>query len=133
MRAEFSNLLIDMVPGVPCVDGSVVCYLRAAVDYLILTSVALAILVTFGFLLAIPFNVVTARFARARFARARTRSRRRVLSGPTHTDGAWVRLVEDEHGRRVVEVLDGSGAWRPSTRSFAQFTIDVPLGVPRHG
>jgi hypothetical protein len=126
LRADFGSFLLDMVPGVPCVDGTVVCFLRAAVDYLILTSVALAILVSFGFLLAISFNVVA-----ARFARARTRPhRRRVLSGPIHTDGVWVRLVEDERGRRVVEVLDG-GAWRPSTRGLSQLTIDVPLGTPR--
>jgi hypothetical protein len=43
-----------------------------------------------------------------------------------------VRLVEDERGRRVVEVLD-NGAWTPSTRGLSQFTIDVPVSPRTRG
>jgi hypothetical protein len=42
-----------------------------------------------------------------------------------HTDGAWVRLDEDEGGRRVVEVL-GDDGWTPSTHALAHLTVAVP-------
>ena len=57
--------------------------------------------------------------------------RKRILSGPVHTDGVWVRLVEDERGRRLVEVL-GRGDWTSSTRDLSHFALDVPLTLP-HG
>jgi hypothetical protein len=101
--------------------------LRTAADYLILGILAVAVLLGIGFLLGVSFSVVSARLERAR--PARRRAHKRIVSGPVHTDGTWVRLVEDEDGRRVIEVLDGT-EWRPSTRGLSQFTIDVPLTPP---
>jgi hypothetical protein len=41
------------------------------------------------------------------------------------TDGRWIRLVEDDRGRRV-EVLEGVN-WRPAERGAGQVPIDVPV------
>jgi hypothetical protein len=127
---DLTSFLLDVAPDAPCTEGSFVCVLRTAADYLILGILAVAVLVGIGFLLAVSVSVVAARLERAR--QGSRRARKRILSGPVHTDGTWVRLIEDERGRRVIEVLDGT-EWRPSTRGLSQFTIDVPLTPPSHG
>jgi CubicO group peptidase (beta-lactamase class C family) len=100
-----------------------------AFDSTVVWVALLLFCVALGFVLALSFAVMSARLERARGARA---SRRRLLSGPVQTDGTWVRLVEDERGRRVIEVLTDAG-WTPSTRSLSQFTIDVPVSPRPRG
>jgi hypothetical protein len=124
---DWTNALLDVGADASCAEGSLICGLRDAFDSAVVWTAALMLCVLVGFLLAVSFAVLAARVERARStARA---SRRRVLSNPVHTDGAWVRLVEDERGRRIVEVL-ADGVWTPSTRGLAQFAIDVPT-MPR--
>jgi hypothetical protein len=43
-----------------------------------------------------------------------------------------VRLVEDDAGHRMVEVLDGN-AWRTTTRDLEPFALDVPLTLRPRG
>jgi hypothetical protein len=127
---DWRNALLDVAADVSCGEGSFVCGLRDAFDSVVVWAAALLLCMVIGFLLAVSFAVVSARLERARSA-VRS-SRKRLLSGPVHTDGAWVRLVEDERGRRVVEVL-ADGAWTPSTRGLSQFTIDVPVSPRSRG
>lgn len=123
LARDVASMLLDIVPDTPCNDDTFACTLRVLVDYMVPATLVLAACVAFGFLLAISVSVVLARVERSR---GPARRRKRLLSGPIHSDGAWVRLIEDEHGRRVVEVLEGVN-WRPTTRDLAQFALDVPL------
>jgi uncharacterized membrane protein len=123
LARDFASMLLDIVPDAPCHDDTFACTLRTLVDYMVPATLVLAVCVALGFLLAISVSVLLARFDRAR---APSRRRKRIVSGPVHTDGAWVRLVEDDQGRRVVEVLQGVN-WRPTTRDLAQFALDVPV------
>lgn len=123
---DVASMLLDLVPDTPCNDDGVACSLRSLVDYMVPATLVLAACVVLGLVLGLSFSVVAARFERAR--QPARRARKRVLSGPIHTDGTWVRLVEDEAGRRVVEVLDGT-AWRAATRDLAPFALDVPVTV----
>jgi hypothetical protein len=121
---DWTTALFELAADASCGEGTFICGLVDAFDSAVVWAAALIFCVGLGFVLAVSFAVVSARVERARSA---TRaSRRRLLSGPVHTDGAWVRLVEDERGRRIVEVL-ADGAWTPSTRDLAQFTLDVPM------
>lgn len=106
-----------------CVEGALVCALRDAFDSAVVCAAVLALCVVLGFVIALSITAVSARRARAH--RATRASGTRRVSAPVHTDGAWVRLVEDELGRRVVEVL-GDDGWMPSTRALAQLTTAVP-------
>jgi hypothetical protein len=81
--------------------------------------------VAIGFVLAISVSVVGARTGGGR---RRTRPRKRLLSGPIMSDGTWVRLVEDEHGRRSIEVLEGVN-WKASTRDLPGFMFDVSMAT----
>ena len=116
--------MLDVVPDSSCTDDGLVCSLSALVDYLEPFTAIVSACVVLGVVLAVSFSVVVARRERARPARPERRLR--VLSGPVHTDGVWVRLVEDERGRRVVEVLD-RGTWRATTRDLMPLTLDVPV------
>jgi hypothetical protein len=123
---DWTTALLDMASDATCNEGTVICGLADAFDSVVVWTAALLLCIAFGFVLALSFAVVSARAERSRGA-ARS-SKRRLLSGPVHTDGAWVRLVEDERGRRVVEVL-ADETWTPSTRSLSQFTLDVPVDL----
>jgi hypothetical protein len=127
---DWTTALVDVAGDAACAEGSLVCGLADAFDMTVVWAAFFLFCVALGFVLALSFAVVSARLERARGAARATR--RRLLSGPVHSDGAWVRLVEDEHGRRVVEVL-ADGAWTPSTRGLTQFTIDVPVSPRSRG
>ena len=130
LAGDVASMLLDIVPDTPCFDDTFACTLRDLVDYMVPATLVLAACVALGFLMAVWFSLLAARLERSRKP-VRPRAKRRLLSGPTHSDGAWVRLVEDEHGRRVIEVLEGS-KWRPATRDLTQFALDVPLTpIPR--
>ena len=120
---DFASMLLDIVPDTPCYDDTFACTLRTLVDVMVPATLVLAVCVALGCLLAISVSVLLARFDRSK---APARRRKRIVSGPIHTDGAWIRLVEDEQGRRVVEVLEGVN-WRPTTRDLAPFALDIPL------
>ena len=122
LARDFASMLLDIVPDAPCNDDGFACSLRAVVDYMVPVTLALGVCVAIGFLLAISVSVVLASFERRR---APARIRKRVLSGPVRTDGRWIRLVEDERGRRL-EVLEGVN-WRPAARDPGQLTMDVPI------
>jgi hypothetical protein len=123
LTGDLASFLLDVAPEPPCSEGSFVCWLRAGFDYALLAAIALAACIALGFLLALSFSVAAARFERSR--RPVPARRRRLLSGPIHSDGTWIRLVEDERGRPIVEVLEGT-RWTPSTRGLSQFVADVP-------
>ena len=120
---DWTTALSELAADATCGEGAFICGLVDTFDSAVVWAAALIFCIVLGFVLAVSFAVVSARVERAR---STTRARRRLLSGPVHSDGAWVRLVEDERGRRIVEVL-ADGAWTPSTRGLSQFTIDVPM------
>ncbi|HXJ36122.1 MAG TPA: hypothetical protein VMS22_18980 [Candidatus Eisenbacteria bacterium] len=124
LARDFASTILDIVPDTPCYDDSVACALRSLVDYLLPLSLVFVGGVAIGLLLAVSVSVLSARFERRRGPI--TPRRRRLVSGPIHTDGTWVRLVEDERGRRTVEVLEGAN-WRPSTRDLTHLLLDVPV------
>ena len=121
-------MLLDRVPDSPCHDDTFACTLRSLVDYMVPATLVFAACVGLGLVLALSFSIVTA--GREHVPARPRRARKRILSGPTHTDGVWVRLVEDDAGARIVEVLDGS-AWRPTTRDLGPLTLDVPTTLRR--
>ena len=121
LARDFASMLLDIVPDAPCNDDTFACSLRVVVDYMVPVTLALGVCVAIGFVLAISVSVV---LASAERRRGPVRIRKRVLSGPVRTDGRWIRLVEDERGRRV-EVLEGVN-WRPAGRDTPQ-PIDVPI------
>jgi hypothetical protein len=123
LARDFASMLLDVVPDAPCNDDTFACTLRTLVDYMVPATLVLAVCVALGCLLALSVSVLLARVERSR---GPARRRKRLLSGPIHTDGVWVRLVEDEQGRRVVEVLEGVN-WRPTNRDLAHFALDVPV------
>jgi hypothetical protein len=127
---DLASMLLDILPDTPCFDDTLSCALRTLVDLMIPATLALAACVGLGFLMAVWFSLITARLERSRKPVPR-RAKRRLLSGPTHSDGAWVRLVEDEQGRRMIEVLEGA-TWRPATRDLTRFAVDVPLTPMSH-
>jgi len=127
---DVASMLLDLVPDDPCHDDTVVCALRSIVDYMVPAALVLAVCVVLGFLLALSVAVVAA--GRESGPARRWPARRRLLSGPVHTDGSWVRLVEDDAGRRVIEVLD-RGAWRATTRDLGPLALDVPMSLPPRG
>ena len=98
---DVASMLLDIVPDAPCNDDTFACSLRAVVDYTVPVAVALGVCVAIGFFLAISVSVVLASSERRR---GPVRIRKRVLSGPVRTDGRWIRLVEDERGRRRRQV-----------------------------
>jgi hypothetical protein len=123
---DFASMLLDIVPDAPCSDDTFACSLREIVDYMVPLTLAVGVCVAIGFLLAISVSVVLASSERRPERRLRSvRSRTRLLSGPVRSDGRWIRLVEDEQGRRV-EVLEGA-TWRPAARDRGQLVIDVPI------
>ena len=122
LARDFASMLLDIVPDAPCNDDTFACSLRVVVDYMVPVTLALGVCVAIGFFLAISVSVVLASSERRR---GPVRIRKRVLSGPVRTDGRWIRLVEDDRGRRV-EVLEGVN-WRPAARDPGQMPIDVPV------
>ena len=122
-------MLLDIVPDAPCQGDSFDCTLRTLVDYLVPATLVFAVCVAIGFVLAISLSVIA---ARGEGARERARPRKRLLSGPVQTDGTWVRLVEDEQGRRSVEVLHGVN-WKASSRDLSGFMFDVPVATRPRG
>ncbi len=121
---DFASMLLDIVPDAPCSDDTFACSLRQVVDYMVPVTLAVGVCVAIGFLLAISVSVLLASSERRR-GPVRSQSRKRLLSGPVRSDGRWIRLVEDERGRRV-EVLEGA-IWRPAGRDPGQPSIDVPI------
>jgi hypothetical protein len=121
---DFASMLLDIVPDAPCSDDTFACSLRQVVDYMVPVTLAVGVCVAMGFFLAISVSVMLASSERRR-GPVRSRSRTRLLSGPVRSDGRWIRLVEDERGRRV-EVLEGA-IWRPAGRDAGQPSIDVPI------
>ena len=119
---DFASMLLDVVPDAPCSDDTFACSLRQVVDYMVPVTLAVGVCIAFGFLLAISVSVLLASSERRRRP---VRSRTRLLSGPVRSDGRWIRLVEDERGRRV-EVLEGA-IWRPAARDPGRPPIDVPI------
>jgi len=119
---DVASMLLDIVPDAPCTDDTFACALRELVDYMVPLTLAVAVCVVIGFLLAISFSVVVASSERRR---GPVRSRTRLLSGPVRSDGRWIRLVEDDRGRRV-EVLEGV-TWRSAGRDSGLPPIDVPI------
>jgi len=128
LARDFASTILDVVPDTPCTDDSVACTLRSLVDYLVPVSLVFVGGVAIGLLVAMGLSVFSARSERRR-GPVRPH-RRRLVSGPIHTDGTWVRLVEDEGGRRTVEVLQGAN-WRASSRDLSQFLLDAPVTPPR--
>lgn len=120
---DFASMILDLVPDAPCTDDGVACALRSLVDYMVPLSLVFVAAVAIGTVGALAFSVVSASLERRR---GPAPARRRLLSGPVHTDGTWVRLVEDETGRRLVEVLEGVN-WKPSTRDLSQFLLDASV------
>lgn len=119
---DFASMLLDVVPDTPCSDDTFACSLRQVVDYMVPVTLAVGVCIAIGFFLAISVSVVLASSERRRRP---VRSRKRLLSGPVRSDGRWIRLVEDERGRRV-EVLEGA-IWRPAARDPRRPPIDVPI------
>ena len=119
---DFASMLLDVVPDPPCTDAGFACAFREVVDCLVPLTLAVGVCVVIGFVLAISVSVVVASFERRR---GPVVSRPRLLSGPVWSDGHWIRLVEDERGRRV-ELLDGA-TWRPAGREPGLPPIDVPI------
>jgi hypothetical protein len=122
---DLASTILDIVPDAPCSDDGVACTLRVLVDYMIPVTLALGVCVAIGFFLAISVSVFLARNERRG---APVRIRKRVLSGPVRTDGRWIRLVEDERGRRI-EMLEGVN-WRPVARETGQMTGQIAIDVP---
>lgn len=122
---DFASTLLDIVPDAPCSEDTVACTLRSLVEYLTWSTLVFGVCVALGFLAAIWVSVAMARLER----RPVTARRRRLVSGPIHTDGTWVRLVEYENGRRVIEVLEGAN-WRPSDTDLSHLLLDLPV-VPQ--
>jgi hypothetical protein len=114
---------LALLADASCVEGPLVCAVRDVFDSAVVAVAALGLCIVLGFVIALSITVVSARRARGR--RAPRPSGMRRVSAPVHSDGAWVRLVEEECGRRVVEVL-GDDGWTPSTRALAQLTSAVP-------
>ena len=125
LARDVASMLLDGVPDAPCADASVSCTLRSLVDYLFPLTLVFVTCVALGFVLAIWFSIVSARLERSRRPQS---TRKRLLSGPIHTDGAWLRLIEDEHGQRIVEVLEGAN-WKPTTRDLSQLTLEMPIAT----
>jgi hypothetical protein len=123
MAGDFGSTILDHVIDAPCTDASLVCSLRWLLDYLMGSVLVLAGCVVLGFLAALWIAIF---MARSESRAAHRPLRKRLLSGPHHTDGTWIRLVEDERGERVVEVLEGA-TWRPSSRDLSHLLLDVPV------
>jgi hypothetical protein len=68
-------------------------------------------------------------------AATRRDGRARVVAGPEHRDGVWIRLLEIQPGLRRVEVY-GPDGWVPAHRDPSHFfapTRRVTPGQPRRG
>jgi membrane protein implicated in regulation of membrane protease activity len=127
---DVASMLLDLVPDDPCSDDTIACALRSLVDYMVPLTLVFAACVILGLVLALSFSIFTARHERV--PARRTQAHKRILSEPIHTDGTWVRLVEDDAGGRMIEVLDGS-AWRATSRDLETFALDVPLTLRPRG
>jgi len=128
--SDVAETLFGYVLDTPCSDDGLVCAMRWALDYALVLLFLLVGCVAVGFAGALVVALVTARTEQSAQAGRRVK---RVLSGPIHTDGAWVRLVEDERGRRAVEVLQGA-RWKPSGGDLTHLFLDVPVtGTPASG
>ncbi len=126
LARDVAYMLLDVVPDASCSDGGFACSLLQVVGYMPLVLGTCGVL---GLVLAIWLSVLGARGESTRVvARDAMRRGRRVLSGPIHTDGMWVRLVEDAQERRVIEVLD-RGTWRSSTLGLFQVPADALMAV----
>ena len=120
----------DTIAGLfeaPCFDDGFACTMQWLVDYSYGSIVLVGACVALGFAGAVVVAVVTARNERQPLRPVRPR--KRILSGPVHSDGAWVRLVEDERGRRGIEVWRGR-AWRASSSDLSHLFVDVPVVPP---
>jgi hypothetical protein len=126
LARDVASMLLDLVPDAPCSDDGFACSLRQLVDYMALLILALGACVALGFILAVGVWLAGAHRERRRGASRGERRAPRVVLGPVHTDGTWVRLVEDAHGRRMIEILDG-GRWKPASRGLRQLAAEVPL------
>jgi hypothetical protein len=129
LARDFASMLLDVVPDAPCSDDGFACTLRTLVDYMVPATLVFAVCVAIGFVLAISLSVFA---ARGEASRRRAGPRKRLLSGPVKTDGAWVRLVEDEQGRRSVEVLHGVN-WQASPRDLSGLLFDLPVATRPRG
>jgi hypothetical protein len=125
---SLADAIMDRVFDSPCADDGFRCTLRWILDDISGTVMLVVVCVVLGFVGAVLLAPALKKREVRPQVRSGVRQRPRVLSGPIHSDGAWIRLVEDEHGGRFIEQLVG-GVWRPlsSERSLAS----VPVSLPR--
>jgi hypothetical protein len=124
LAGDIASTILDHVIDAPCDDTGVICSLRWVLDYLTGSLLLLGVCVVLGFVVAMSMALVTARTENRGAPRP---LRKRIVAGPVHTDGAWIRLVEDERGHRMIEVLEGGATWRRSDRDLSHLLLDVPL------
>jgi hypothetical protein len=128
LARDVASMLLDLVPDAPCSDDGFACSLRQLVHYMVPLTLALGACVVLGFILAVGASLAWAHRERRRGVSRAERPAPRVVSGPVHTDGTWVRLVEDDHGRRMIEILDGD-RWKPASGGLRQLAAEVPLAM----
>jgi len=128
LARDVASMLLDLVPDAPCSDDGFACSLRQLVDYMVPLTLALGACVALGFILAVGASLAWAHRERRRGVSRAERLAPRVVLGPVHTDGTWVRLIEDDHGRRMIEILDG-GRWKPASGGLRQLAAEVPLAM----
>ena len=121
---ELATTIGDVVSDASCAEGGVTCVLRMVGDYLLPSAVVFGVCLVLGIVFAMWFAALAARVDGDAESPS-SHGRKRLLSEPINTDGTWMRLVEDERGDRLVEVLDGAD-WRTSTRERSQLALDVP-------
>ena len=128
LARDVASMLLEIVPDAPCTDDGLVCTLRSLVDYMVPASLVFGVCIGLGFVLALSVSVFSARIEKAERRPPRRRPapvpRRRVVSGPVHTDGRWVRVVEEAGGERTIEILDGA-EWR-ATRDVGPLALNLP-------
>ena len=127
--SDVASSILEIVPEAPCTDDGLVCTLRSLVDYMVPVSVVFGVCIGLGFVLALSVSVVSARIEKTERRRPGRRpapvTSRRVVSGPVHTDGRWVRVVEERTGERTIEVLVGAD-WRATPPDLGPLALDLP-------
>lgn len=111
----------------PCFDDGFACTMQWLVDYSFGSVLVVGLCIALGFAGAVVVALVMARSERK--PPRPVRPRKRILFGPVHSDGTWVRLVEDERGGRAIEVWRGR-AWRTSSSDLSHLFLDVPVAPP---
>jgi hypothetical protein len=119
--------ITDVASDASCGGEGLSCVMRAFTDHLLANALVFGVCLVLGLVFAMWFAALAGTRVEGRDPRV-PRGRRRLLSQPIRADGGWMRLVEDERGHRVVEMLDGAD-WRASTRDLPPLTLDVPAPV----